>query len=115
MEELDMNYLCSVMGSLSGVPIRLYDGDELEFFYSTVHLPKDPIVVYKDRLWAIGSHVGYYATRHFNFYGIVNHGMKKLIIGPTRQVANSEAELRELAFRADVSPEDTPNQLTNLQ
>lgn len=106
MEELDMNYLCSVMGSLSGVPIRLYDGDELEFFYSTVHLPKDPIVVYKDRLWAIGSHVGYYATRHFNFYGIVNHGMKKLIIGPTRQVANSEAELRELAFRADVSPED---------
>ena len=33
MEELDMNYLCSVMGSLSGVPIRLYDGDELEFFY----------------------------------------------------------------------------------
>lgn len=55
MEELDMNYLCSVMGSLSGVPIRLYDGDELEFFYSTVHLPKDPIVVYKDRLWAIGS------------------------------------------------------------
>ena len=23
MEELDMNYLCSVMGSLSGVPIRL--------------------------------------------------------------------------------------------
>ena len=106
MEELDMNYLCSVMGSLSGVPIRLYDGDELEFFYSTVHLPKDPIVVYKDKLWAIGSHVGYYATRHFNFYGIVNHGMKKLIIGPTRQVANSEAELRELAFRADVSPED---------
>lgn len=106
MEELDMNYLCSVMGSLSGVPIRLYDGDELEFFYSTVHLPKDPIVVYKDKLGAIGSHVGYYATRHFNFYGIVNHGTKKLIIGPTRQVANSEAELRELAFRADVSPED---------
>lgn len=50
MEELDMNYLCSVMGSLSGVPIRLYDGDELEFFYSTVHLPKDPIVVYKEQM-----------------------------------------------------------------
>lgn len=115
MEELDMNYLCSVMGSLSGVPIRLYDGDELEFFYSTVHLPKDPIVVYKDRLWAIGSHVGYYATRHFNFYGIVNHGMKKLIIGPTRQVANSEAELRELAFRADVSPEDMEDFIAGMK
>ena len=115
MEELDMNYLCSVMGSLSGVPIRLYDGDELEFFYSTVHLPKDPIVVYKDKLWAIGSHVGYYATRHFNFYGIVNHGMKKLIIGPTRQVANSEAELRELAFRADVSPEDMEDFIAGMK
>lgn len=107
MEELDMNYLCSVMGSLSGVPIRLYDGEDLVFFYSTVHLPKDPIVVYKEKLWAIQSHVGYYATRHFNFYGIVNSGRKKLVIGPTRQTAASEAELRELAFRADVSPEDT--------
>lgn len=107
MEELDMNYLCTVMGNLSGVPIRLYEGDDLVFFYSSVYLPKDPIVVYKEKIWEIHAHVGYYATRHFNFYGIVNCGRKKLIIGPTCQVASSEQELRELAFRADVPPEDT--------
>lgn len=107
MKELDMKYLCMVMGNLSGIPIRLYTGDTLSFYYSTVDLPKDPIVVYRDEIWKIQAHVGYYATNHFNFYGIVNSGNQKLIIGPTRQVANTERELRELAFRADVPAEDT--------
>lgn len=106
MKNLDMNYLCTVMGNLSGIPIRLYCGDELVFYHSTVYLPKDPIVVYKEKLWEIKSHVGYYATRHFNFYGIVNSGKKKLVIGPTRQVAASNQELLELAFRADVPAGD---------
>lgn len=107
MKELDMKYLCMVMGNLSGIPIRLYTGDTLSFYYSTVDLPKDPIVVYRNEIWKIQSHVGYYATSHFNFYGIVNSGNQKLIIGPTRQVANTEQELRELAFRADVPAEET--------
>lgn len=107
MKKYDMNYLCTIIGNLSGIPVRLYEDDTLVFFYSAVYLPKDPIVVYREKLWNIRSHVGYYATRHFNFYGIVNSGRHKLVIGPTRQVANSEQELRELAFRADVPPEDT--------
>lgn len=115
MKNIDMKYLCTVMGNLSGVPIRLYDGDTLVFFYSTVYLPKDPIVVYREELWSLQSHVGYYATRHFNFYGIVNCGRQKLVIGPTRQVANSEQELRELAFRADVPPEDTEDFVTGMK
>lgn len=115
MEDIDMNYLCTVMGSLSGIPIRLYDGEDLVFYYSTVHLPKDPIVVYKEKLWTIRAHVGYYATQHFNFYGIVNSGRKKLVIGPTRQVAATEQELRELAFRADVPQEDTADFIAGMK
>lgn len=78
-------------------------------------MPKDPIVVYEDQLWKIHSHVGYFATKHFNYYGIVNYGNRKLVIGPTRQVANSEQELRELAFRVDVPVEETEAFITGMK
>lgn len=106
MQELDLTYLCTVIGNLAGVPIRCYRGQELIFYHSFVQLPKDPMEVYRRDIWAIETHIGYYVTPHFNYYGIVNSGNLKLIIGPTRQTENSTQELRELAFRADVPTEE---------
>ena len=106
MQDLDLNYLCTVIGNLSGVPIRCYQGQELVFYHSLVQLPKDPMEVYRRDIWAIDSHIGYYVTPHFNYYGIVNSGNTRLIIGPTRQTENPAQELRELAFRADVPAEE---------
>ena len=48
MENLDLQYLCTVIGNLSGVPIRLYDGETLKFSYSFVRLPKDPVELYRE-------------------------------------------------------------------
>lgn len=42
MKNIDLNYICKVIGNLSGVPIRVYSGTELLFYYSIVALPKDP-------------------------------------------------------------------------
>ena len=106
MQDLDLSYLCTVIGNLSGVPIRCYRGQELIFYHSLVRLPRDPMAVYRQDIWSIESHIGYYVTPHFNYYGIVNSGSTKLIIGPTRQTENSAQELRELAFRADVPAEE---------
>ena len=39
MENIDLQYLCTVIGNLSGVPIRLYEGENLLFSYSFVTLP----------------------------------------------------------------------------
>ena len=55
---------------------------------------------------AVKEHVGYFITSHFNYYGIVNSGNIKLVLGPTCQVTGHDQELRELAFLADVPPED---------
>ena len=107
MKNIDLIYLCTIIGNLSGVPIRLYRDDKLEFYHSLVRLPKDPMEVYWRDIWDIQTNVGYYVTKSFNYYGIVNSGSTKIIIGPTRQTENTTQELRELAFRADVSPEDT--------
>lgn len=107
MENIDLSYLCTVIGNLAGVPIRVYQGEDRVFYHSLVSLPKDPMEVYWQDIWNIRSNVGYFVTNHFNYYGIINSGDIKIIIGPTRQTENTTQELRELAFRADVPPEDT--------
>lgn len=106
MKGLDIRYLCTAIGNLSGVPIRIFEKGELAFSYSQSSLPRDPMDVYREEIFAVLAHVGYVTTRHFHYYGIVNSGETKIVIGPTRQIAESDQELRELAFQADVAAED---------
>lgn len=107
MEEVDLQYLCTVIGNLSGVPIRLYENDNLIFYHALVSLVKDPITIYHKDIWKIQTHIGYFVTDNFSYYGVVNAGNRKIVIGPTRQTENTVQELRELAFRADVPPDET--------
>lgn len=115
MKNLDIQYLCTIIGNLSGVPIRLYNGKERVFYHSLVNLPKDPLELYREDIWKITDCVGYYATDIFNYYGIINFGTYKIILGPTRQLGNTDQELRELAFQLDVAPEDTEDFLIGMK
>ncbi len=107
MEPLNIRYLCQAIGSLSGLPIRLYEDGELSFFYSVVRFPRDPMTPYQAEIHAITDHVGYFVTPRFLYYGVLNAGTTKLVIGPTAQVLPGDAQLRELAFAADVPKEET--------
>lgn len=115
MKNLDIQYLCTIIGNLSGVPIRLYNGKERVFYHSLVNLPKDPLELYREDIWKITDCVGYYATDIFNYYGIINFGTYRIILGPTRQLGNTDQELRELAFQLDVAPEDTEDFLIGMK
>ena len=115
MQEPDLRYLCTIIGNLTGVPIRVYEKEEQIFYASIAWLPKDPMSVYRDAIWRMRGNVGYVATNHFHYYGIVNSGNLKIIVGPTRQTAESDQELRELAFRADVAPEDVEAFVTGMK
>lgn len=106
MKQIDLQYICTLIGNLSGVPIRLYKEDRQIFYHSLVSLPRDPMEVYREEIWQVKDHVGYFVTRHFHYYGIVNSGESRIVIGPTRQVTGHDQELRELAFRADVPLEE---------
>ena len=107
MKNFDFKYICTSIGNLASMPIRLYRNGRQIFYYSVVKLPKDPLNAYLGDVLKIDAHVSYYVTNHFNYYGIVNAGAYKIVIGPTRQTDNSEQELKELAFRAGVDPDDT--------
>ncbi len=107
MNEQDLQYVCTAIGNLSGIPIRLFRDDEIILYYQIVGLPKDPFFSHKDPIFAIKDHVGYYITSIFNYYGIVNFAPYRIVIGPSRQIPASEQELKELAFYTDVPPEET--------
>ena len=106
MIQINLPYLCTTIGNLSGVPVRIFEGENLTFYYSHTYLPRDPMNIYRDQIFAVKAHVGYITTPHFHYYGIINSGRTKIVIGPTRQITETDQELRELAFRADVTADD---------
>lgn len=115
METIDLNYLCTVISSLSGVPIRVFENNKQTFYYSIVNLPKDPITPYKTKIFDIVDNVGYFITPNFNYYGIVNCPPHKIVIGPARQTENNEQNLKELAFRCDVPSDDIDDFVSGMK
>lgn len=115
MNNIDLKYLCTTIGNLSGIPIRVFKKEELYFYYSEVKLPKDPVGIYKKDLFSITEHVGYFITAHYHYYGIVNYDEFKIIIGPTRQTNENSQELRELAFKVNVDNDDVDNFINSMK
>ena len=103
---VNYEYLAKSMAQLSGVPVRVYQNNEELFRCFPVTLPKDPMEVYHDSIFTITEHVGYYVTPFFHYYGVLNTGDIRIILGPTAQIMADEQKLKELAFQADVPKEE---------
>ena len=114
MENIDLNYICTTIGNLAGMPIRIFQNSAQIFSRSVVYLPKDPITAFRDEILAVDSHVSYFVTPYFHYYGILNSGEYKIIIGPTFQVKQSDQTLRELAFLCDVTKDETKEFLDGM-
>ena len=115
MEEIDLRYLCTTIGNLAGIPVRVFEDGVQTFYHSVVFLPKDPMALCRDDIFAITAHVGYCVTPQFHYYGVVNSGRTRIVVGPTRQVMETEQELRELAFRLDLSVEDADAMISGVR
>lgn len=112
---LDLEYLCTVIGNMAGVPIRIYTNKKLSFYHSYVHLPKDPIALCEEKLLKIQEPVGYFITPEFDYYGVSNHGNQSIIIGPARQSTPNEQYLHKLAFDLSVEPDDMQEFLSSMK
>lgn len=115
MQCIDLRYICKTIGDLSGIPIRLYQNGEQILYHAVIRLPKDPISVYLAAILKIEEHIGYFMTEELSFYGIVNSGDVKIILGPTGQIQSGDQELRALAFRADVPKEEIDSFLSGMK
>ncbi|MBQ3276891.1 MAG: helix-turn-helix domain-containing protein [Oscillospiraceae bacterium] len=105
---IDWEYLTRSVARLSGIPVRAYrNGTELSRCFP-VTLPRDPLEVCRKEVFAVTEHVGFYVSPLFHYYGVLNAGDIKIVVGPTAQIMADAQKLRELAFRADVPPEEVP-------
>ena len=102
MKNIDLEYLCRVIGNLAGIPIRIYHQQQQVYFYSVVDFPADPVLPYLNNVFTITDQIGYFTTPYFNYYGIVRSGEYSIVIGPSRQTPMSNRDMRELAFACDV-------------
>lgn len=115
MKRIDLQYLCTAMGNLAGVPMRIYKDGVQIFYHSVVYLPKDPLLLCREEVLAITNHVGYFVTPQFHYYGVVNGGGVTLVAGPTRQLVETEQELRALAFRLDLTGEEAQTMISGMR
>ena len=101
--EEDLRYLGTEIGMLAGIPVRLLTNDHVDFYYSVIHLPADPMTLHMEEILSVPGPVGYYTTEDFYYYGIVRFESRRMVIGPTRQVPDTDQDLRRLAFRLGLS------------
>ena len=114
--QVDYEYLARSMARLSGVPVRVFEGNTELFHFYPAPLPRDPMELCKTELFNISSHVGYYCTSVlFHCYGVLNTDSKRFIIGPTSQIMADEQQLRELAFRLDVPKDNVSVFVSSMQ
>lgn len=113
--KLDLPYLCTVIGNMAGVPIRIYENRKLIFFHSFIKLPKDPAILHEAELLSIHDAVGYYITSDFDYYGIAHHNDQTIIIGPARQSEPERQCLYKLAFDLSVNPDDVQNFIDGMK
>ena len=107
MKQVDPAYLCRALAGLSGVPVRIYEGETLAASVFPTPLPRDPMSLCRAEVFAVKAHVGYTMTPRFYCYGVINAGELRIVVGPTAQITAGDRTLRELAFQADVPKEET--------
>lgn len=100
----DLEYLCTNLGALSGIPVRLYEGEKQIFYYSVIHLIRDPFVLDQEKAFGLQGDISYCQTSFFYYYGILHFGANRIVIGPTRQTPISRQDLKSIAFALGIAP-----------
>ena len=114
MPKTDFEYLCGVIGNLSGIPVRMYEDGRRTYFSSVVRLPIDPLKLYEKEVLSVKAHIGYFITPSFHYYGVTGNDRIKIVIGPAIQTKSSDADLRRLAFECDVPQDDVPDFIAGM-
>lgn len=112
---LDLTYLCTIIGNMTGVPIRIYKENKLAFYHSLVSLPKDPVMLHEHELLSLTNPICYFITPEFDYYGIAHIEESTIVIGPARLSAQSEQELRKKAFDLEISPDEIAEFLSSMK
>ena len=108
MSEIDLNYLATSLSNLCGLPVRIYENRQETFFCSFLKFPKDPFILDKERVLPLKNNVGYYMRDDFFYYGYLNYGNRKLIIGPVKNGKMERKDINKIALDLNLEKDDYP-------
>ena len=101
MKNIDLKYIATTIANLANIPIRIYENNEQIFYYATMNLTVDPIILNISEILKIEDHISYYINNDFFYYGIINYDKFKIILGPSFNNISDET-IKNLAFNCNL-------------
>ena len=111
----DLEYLCTNLANLSGIPVRLYKDDKQIYYYSMIKFIKDPFELDKAKAFALKDNIAYFQNDYYYYYGIINFSNHRIVVGPTRQLPISRQELKSIAFSIGIAPSETDEFVSQME
>jgi len=111
----DLNYLCTNLGNLSGLPVRMYSKSKEVFYYSIIKFIKDPFELDKNKALNLKDKITYYQSDFYYYYGIINYKNYCIVVGPTRQFPNSKQEIKSIGFALGIAKSETDEFITSME
>ena len=112
---MDTVYLCKQISHLSGVPVRLYEGERIIGRYSIAELPYDPFELCREEVFRIEKHIGYYVTARDTYYGLVRAGDTRIVMGPTSQIPLPDQKWHDIAFLLGIKKEELSDFISSMK
>ena len=97
--------MCRSLAKAYSVAVRLYDKDNLLFYYSVNNMEIDPLGNHLKDILESKAEAGIITTQLYQLYGFitVDRG-KRIILGPTRILQDDTKEIELLMAMLNVSP-----------
>lgn len=111
----DIKYICTNLGNLAGVPVRIYENYKEIFYYSVINLVKDPFLLVKEKALKLNDEVSYYQDSYYYYYGLINYKKYKIVVGPTRQIPISKQDLKAISFSLDINKTITDEFISEME
>ena len=108
MKKEDLVYLCTIIGNLSGIPVRLYKDDRLCFHHSVVALPADPVLLDHNEILVPNDHIRFFVTPNFFYYGEVISGAYRIARRINPQTPHAKSMVLSDNITVVGSPSDNP-------
>ena len=111
----DLEYICTNLGNLSGIPVRLYHNDKQILYYSLIKFIKDPFELDKNNAFKVQGKVAYFQSNYSYYYGIINFNNYRIVVGPTRELPINKQEIRLVAFSLEISQSETDEFVSQME
>jgi len=113
--ELDYEYICTNLCSMTGLQVRMYQGSEIIANYQNANFSPDPVSQVIDEVMADKNNVSYWVTKEYLFYGAMKVKQEDLsiIVGPTMQIQPDKSRALSILFTLE-EPRARLQEFTNF-